>query len=35
MSVQKTLLLEEAPHINAATLVLYYPLLCDDALDQR
>ena len=34
MQVQETLLLEKGLHIDSPALVLDYPLLCDDALDQ-
>ena len=34
MQVQEALLLEEGLHVNAPALVLYEPLLCDDALDE-
>ena len=34
VQVQEALLLQEALDIHLPTLVLYNPLLCDDALDQ-
>ena len=34
MEVKEALLLQEALDINASPMLLYEPMLCDDALDQ-
>lgn len=35
LEVKQALLLEEAIDVDAAFMLLYEPVLCDDALDQR